>query len=160
MIRSKAKAVTIVAAIFVAGLACYSKAQEAKDSTIHKQDIVVEALQGLDYPSLPRLARASGRVVVRVELDEAGKVVSAVALPGATPAFVPDSIFNAQNWRFRPNPGKAAEIVYEFRMLDHYCDEHRSQSLFEFKVPNSVTITGCPAHVQPLTTGENLKGQR
>ena len=71
MIRSKAKAVTIVATIFVAGLACYSKAQEAKDSTIHKQDIVVEALQGLDYPSLPRLARASGRVVVRVELDEA-----------------------------------------------------------------------------------------
>ncbi len=141
----KAKFVMIVT-VLVAGLACMSPAQE------QKVENTVEALEGLNYPQVARLARLGGRVVVRVKLDDAGKVVSASAMPsGRTQGvMVPDALSNAQKWRFRPNPGKEAVIIYEFR-IEEYCTdfeiEHRVPSRFNFEVPNLVTVTACPLPV-------------
>lgn len=146
----KARIVMVATTIMLlAELVPNSQAQEQKAETLRKQDISVEALEGLNYPPIARLGRVSGRVVVRVTLDERGKVLSASALSGHN-VLAQAAIANAKEWRFHPSPDKTAEIVYEFRIIDE-CVQDESATRFHFEVPNSVLITDCAKLVQPST---------
>src|SRR5260370_27865367 len=99
------------------------------------------------YPAIARSANIASIVVVRIKLDDAGKVVSATAVSGAK-ALVFDVMPNIQKWRFRPNAAKAAVIIYEFRLATGQCRQ-RVREQFVFPAPNVATGTGCEEHWQP-----------
>lgn len=116
-------------------------AQGQRDPTILDEDTVVLSFRQLRYPAIARTARIQGVVVIRVSLDDGGKVMGARAVSGAEP-LVADCLTNAKEWRFRPNSERAAVVVYNFRLTDAIsksgCDH------FMLEPPNFVTITTCP----------------
>ncbi len=93
----------------------HSSAQD--NGTILDSEIIVTSPEQMIYPPIARQANVEGIVVVKVNLDDAGKVVSATALSGAR-LLIPDSVANAQKWRFQPNNHKVAMVVYEFRLSE------------------------------------------
>jgi len=113
-----------------------------QDQMVTDEDMKLVSSDPIRYPAIGRSARIQGVVVVRVGLDEKGKVSHATALSGPEP-FVAASIANARKWRFRPNPQKAAVIIYNFRLTDAIsgCDH------FTLEPPNFATITTCPVPV-------------
>jgi TonB family protein len=115
--------------------------------TIWDDDIKIVDFEELRYPLSARLAHVQGVVVVRVTLDDRGKVVDSVAISGAK-SLITDSVSNAKNWRFRPSAQKAAVIVYQFRIDDGLCHGAAS-SHFVFRPPNFASITSCESVVEP-----------
>ena len=118
----------------------------AADNVVRDEDVKVVSFEDLRYPPLARMERVQGAVVVRVTLDDKGNVVESEAVSGAK-LLLPDSLANAKKWRFRPNPSKAAVIVYNFRLTYGLCNTLTSQ--FNFLPPNVATITTCEQPVQP-----------
>lgn len=59
-----------------------SRAGGEQDTCIDNKDIRVLYFEEMAYPPLARMTRIDGAVVVRVELDEKGNVVSASAISG------------------------------------------------------------------------------
>jgi hypothetical protein len=57
-----------------------------------------------------------------------------------------DSLANSKQWRFQPNMGKTATIVYNFQINDGLCNKITSQSTF--RPPNLMTITSCDKPLQ------------
>src|SRR6266496_2066056 len=100
--------------VLLSGIACsYLFAQQdTKGETIDDEDMGVVSFEEMNYPTIARAARREGVVVVRVKLDEKGKVLAAFAISGSK-MLVPESISNVEKWRFRPNPARSAVVLYE-----------------------------------------------
>jgi TonB family protein len=146
---TKIKAVHIAISMLIAGLVCTSFAQERKDKTTSDESIVVETVEGMRYPPLARTGRVEGHVVVKVKLDDAGRVVSADALRDEKLGMlIPDALSNARKWRFHPNRANEAEIFYQFQLLGE-CVHEQSMWRFVFKSPNVVLISDCAVPAQP-----------
>ncbi len=146
MKRSKTQ---IASTIGLLTIACASSARQ--DKTVEDEDIVVTSYTAMSYPRMAQVSHILGMVVVRVELDDAGKVVSSTAVSGSR-VLIPDSLANAKKWRFQPNAKKNAVIIYDFRLAEGMCDPNESESqnrIFVFRKPNIASITACPSSVQP-----------
>lgn len=118
-----------------------------QDQTIYDKDITVVSFEEMRYPPLARQAHIQGTVVVKVKLDDAGKVTSATAIVGAR-LLISDCLANARKWRFHPTPGNGAIIIYEFRLADGTCNAEQNH-LFVFRRPNVASVTGCEEVWQP-----------
>lgn len=128
--------------------------QDRQVQTSFDAAVTVTSFVEMAYPSLARMGRVEGDVVVRVKLDESGKVVSADAVSGYE-LLIKDAIINARKWRFRPNGRKTTVIVYEFRFAEGTCGASRSQ-LFGFRQPNIASIIACtPQMMQNSTKQEH-----
>jgi TonB family protein len=114
-----------------------------QDKPISDTDMKVIDFEDLGYPPLARAVRVQGVVVVRVRLDNDGKVVEATAISGSD-LLVPESLANAKKWRFKPNARRAAVIVYNFRLVG-IC-KSSAVSFSTLQEPNFVTITRCFDH--------------
>jgi TonB family protein len=108
--------------------------------TIFDKDIRVLEFEEVRYPPQARASRIQGIVVVRVTLDDVGKVTGALAVSGAD-AFVSDCLENVKKWRFQPNARRSAIIVYNFRMPGGECKS--ISSMFMLRRPNLAIVSGC-----------------
>jgi TonB family protein len=125
-------------------------AQSQKDRTIYDKEISVLDYEDLVFPAIAATAHVEGVVVVRIELDDNGKVLDAEALSGPD-LLVHQTVENARKWRFKPNPKHAAIIVYNFR-IEGVCHSVRQGSSFSqmiFYPPNFAAITACPTPPMP-----------
>jgi TonB family protein len=111
------------------------------DNTIYDSDVSVRSSEEMLYPPIARQARIQGIVVVRVMINDDGKVLSATAISGAK-LLVPEALSNVKKWKFRANATKAAVIIYEFRLAEGKCN-HETNHLFAFHEPNVALIVGC-----------------
>jgi Gram-negative bacterial TonB protein C-terminal len=109
-----------------------------QDAPVLDETVVPVHVEPLTYPVAARVTRAHGAVVVRVHLDNNGKVVSSAAVSGAK-SLIPDCISNAKKWAFRPSESKEVIIVYEFT-IKGLC-QHPCASQFLFTPPNIATVT-------------------
>ncbi|MGH9573630.1 MAG: TonB family protein [Candidatus Acidiferrales bacterium] len=114
-------------------------------TSIQDKDINVVYREDLPYPVFAQMNHIQGLVVVRVTLDETGRVLNAEALSGAS-ILVQDTLKNIVNWRFSPNAERAAIIVYNFR-IGTGCRRKSPYSQTTFYPPNFVTIINCRAPV-------------
>ncbi|MGI0133610.1 MAG: TonB family protein [Candidatus Micrarchaeaceae archaeon] len=144
------KRLTVVnAIILVTALALITA---ARADTIYDKDMHVVDYADLEFPAIAVTAHVEGVVVVRVSLDDKGKVVDVEALSGPS-LLTRQSLQNAKKWRFEPNPQKAAIIVYDFR-IEGACHATRvggSASQMIFFPPNFVKITACPTPLMTMT---------
>lgn len=118
----------------------------AQNEPVGDVDINVVHFEGLRYPSLAWQARIRGLVVIRAKLDKEGKVVDAEAISGHA-MLVQEALKNIKKWSFQPNKQGAVVIVYNFRILSADCAED-NQQFFTLELPNLVTISACPIHLQ------------
>ncbi len=118
-----------------------------KNETINDENTRVVYFEELRYPLSARVTHIQGIVVVKVILDNSGRVVDSLAISGAK-TLVTESVSNAKNWRFQPSPQKAAVIVYQFRIDDGLCHGAVSSN-FIFHPPNFASITSCEPVVEP-----------
>lgn len=117
-----------------------------QEVTISNGNIKVASFEPLDYPAVADTAHVQGAVVVKVQLDDHGKVVGATVISGPD-LLTEASMQNARKWQFEPNPKHAAVIVYLFR-IKGVCHENTYSSQFIFEPPNLATITSCGMTVQ------------
>jgi TonB family protein len=122
--------------------------QDNKDEPPKVEGAIVTSFVEVSYPPLARMARIQGPVVVRVTLDDAGKVVTADVIIGH-PLLVRAVLPNARKWRFRPSRTKTALIFYDFQLVEGACGDSRSQ-LFVFW-SSTATVTSCPLPAQPIS---------
>ena len=116
-----------------------------QDGPIIDTEVKLVDFEDLIYPMVARTAHIQGVVVVRVTLDNQGKVVDAMPISGP-PVLVFEASANAKKWRFQPNARKAAVIVYNFRLTDAISKSGCSQ--FMLLPPNFATITSCVPKIQ------------
>jgi TonB family protein len=96
----------------------------------------VISFEEMRYPAIAQSARTEGDVVVAVTLDEKGNAIGASAVYGDT-LLIPQSLANAQKWKFAPNEHKRAIIMYDF-IIDGLCRRNTPESLFRFVHKNAV----------------------
>ena len=113
------------------------------------EQISVASFEEMGYPVWGLLDGVQGDVVVKVKLDDHGKVVLATDICGSR-ALTNDALANAKKWQFRPNTAKTAVIIYEFRFAEGTCGATLNQ-LFVFREPNIASVTACPSHSQPTS---------
>lgn len=119
------------------------------DETVTDDQIVVSSFAEMRYPRMAQVGNVRGIVVVRVKLDDAGKVVSTTAVSGSK-LLIPDTLANAKDWQFQPNAAKSAVIIYEFEIKGRCEDkDSRRDHLFVFRKPNIASITACGEFWQP-----------
>lgn len=128
--------------------------QAQQDTTISDKDMRVFDFEDLKYPPFARQAMIQGVVVVRVKLNNDGKVVDAVALSGHD-KLIPDCLANARKWRFQSNAQHTAVIVYNFRMPYAACKSETLVSFSMLQAPNFVTITACSVPINETTSHPN-----
>jgi Gram-negative bacterial TonB protein C-terminal len=116
-----------------------------QENTVKDEDIKIVSFEDMRYPPLALLERVQGVVVVRVKLDDKGNTIEAEAISGPK-LLIPDCLVNSKKWRFRPNSGKTAVIVYNFRETYGLCNAKTTQ--FSFLPPNFATITTCERPIQ------------
>jgi len=104
---------------------------------VEDKQIKVVSFEKMKYPALGLTARIDGLVVVRVNLDDEGKVVDATAISG-NEVLVPDTLANVKKWRFDPNVQKTAVVVYDF-VLEEGCYQ---KDTFTLEGRNLVVIAG------------------
>jgi TonB family protein len=138
-----AKTILVIMGLTVSSVPVCVRAQQTE--TVSDSDIKVAEFAELPYPQIARTARLGGVVVIRVKLDDEGRVTDAVAISGLE-IFVRDCLTNAKKWRFQPNSRKAAVIVYNFAMPGGLCKS--ASSFFMFRSSNIAMITGCDETVQ------------
>ena len=129
-------------AMLVVVLAACALSSANQDHPLDDKDIKLIDYADFGYPAIGVTARIEGVVVVRVTLDQNGKVLTADALSGA-PYLVSASVENAKQWRFKTTSGTAI-IVYNFR-LTGTCHEGGGRSQLFVYPPNFVDIIACPA---------------
>ena len=108
-----------------------------ENATIFNEEIKPLSFATLDYPLVARLTRVQGVVVVRVTLGEDGRVLDSSAISGPE-KLIADCVANSKKWRFQPNPGRVAVIVYQFK-LEGLCLSG-CPSRTTFWPPNLVTV--------------------
>lgn len=117
-----------------------------QNATIFNEEIKPLSFDTLDYPLAARLMRVQGVVVVRVTLDDGGRVLDSKAISGPE-KLIADCLANSKKWRFHPNLEKSAVIVYQFK-LEGLCLSG-CPSRTTFWPPNFVTvISGDPVAQQ------------
>jgi TonB family protein len=114
------------------------------------QKTMVYPVLGADlplYPPLARQTRTEGRVEVQIQVDGAGKVVSAVAVSG-DPVLRRAAVDNAKSWRFAPTSTEGT-IVYDFKIEGQAetNDPYYRYGKVIFRPPNSVEIDFPPVIV-------------
>ena len=125
--------------------------QNPDNETVTDDQISVLSFAAMHYPRMAQVAHIRGIVVVRVKIDDTGKVVSSAAISGSK-ILIPDTLANAKKWRFQPNAAKSAVIIYEFVIPEGVCDPNEKSGqgdLFIFRKPNIASITACPVVAQP-----------
>lgn len=137
----------LVKVMLTAGLATtvalnYNRSEQ--DASINDKDIHYISYEEMNYPPLAHQERIGGVTVIRLKLDDHGKVVEASAISGQE-VLIASAIANAKKWQFEPNRQHAVIMVYNFRLARELCNS----SFFTFQPPNFVTITACPMDVQP-----------
>jgi TonB family protein len=92
------------------------------------------------YPPLARQAGIQGRVEVQVQVDGAGKVVSALPVSGH-PLLRSAAVENAKSWRFAPRLNEGT-LVYDFKIEGKVGtdDPYYQYGKVIFRPPNSVEI--------------------
>jgi len=133
--------ISITLLAFLLGRGFISAQEGKQDQRVNDNDITVIYFEEMKYPGLAFVASRQGVVVVRVNLDGEGNVVSAEAISGDD-LLVRDALSNARKWRFRPNSSKTASIIYEFRIPDGACGDTMNQ-LFVFRAPNMALVELC-----------------
>ena len=133
--------------VFSLGRLCLSADQDNKDQPPTVEGTIVTSFVEVSYPPLARMARIQGPVVVRVTLDDAGKVVAADVIIGH-PLLVRAVLPNARKWRFRPDRTKTALIFYDFQLMEGTCGDSRSQ-IFVFRPSNMASVISCALPAQP-----------
>lgn len=146
--------ILIAVLVFASVRRSLSAHQGDQDQRVGNEGAIVTSFEEMSYPHLARLANIEGVVVVRVILDDDGKVVSASAITGHD-LLVRQALPNASKWRFLPNSSKAAVIIYEFRFADGTCGDTRSQ-LFVFREPNVASVIACPESWQATALHANM----
>lgn len=141
--------VLAAALLLVLGQSHLPAEQERFDDVPLDEDISVASFEEMGYPVRGLLDGVEGDVVVKVKLDERGKVVLATGFCGSR-ALTNDALANAKKWQFRPNTAKTAVIIYEFRFAEGTCGATLNQ-LFVFREPNIASVTACPSHSQPTS---------
>jgi TonB family protein len=137
---------TLALAVGLLAMSPQGHIQAQEDTTISDADIKVLDFESLKYPVLALQTSYQGIVVVRVKLDNDGKVAAAVAISGH-PLLIPDCLANIKKWRFQPNTGHAAVIVYNFKLS--YATKCKSAgSFFTLEAPNFATIIDCVRTIQ------------
>ena len=114
---------------------------EEREETIYAGEIQLLSFEDLAYPSLARVARIQGLVIVKARLDDNGNVVDATAISGAKP-LISDSLANIRKWKFKPNSHRAVVVVYDFRLDEGGCNDDK-RSLFTVRGSNLASITAC-----------------
>jgi hypothetical protein len=122
-------------------------ARAQQDETINDKDILIIHFEEIAYPTFALNTRLQGVVVVRVGLDDAGKVLNAVAISGHE-WLIPASLANAKTLQFQPNSRKIAIVVYNFRLADGDCHT-TTQTILQAR--NLITVTSCPMISQAPT---------
>jgi TonB family protein len=120
-----------------------SASSARQEETLHDDNVKLVSFEDLSYPPAARMARIQGIVVVKLKLEDDGRVSSAFAISG-NKALIPDTLSNARKWKFAPNSQKSAVIVYEFRLTDGACHDN-SHSFFQLIHQNFASITACDA---------------
>jgi TonB family protein len=113
-----------------------------QDQTLGDKDVHVLDFEDMPYPPIARAAHVQGTVVVRVKLDDSGKVVDAAAISGPQ-LLILDVLTNVKKWVFKPNASKTAVIVYNFTILDGRCKS--LSRLFVLQGTNIATVITCPS---------------
>lgn len=128
-----------IAAVFLAGIGGLSAQQNGVPEQPQAQ---LSNFEDLVYPPIARVARIEGVVVIKAQINSSsGDVISAMALNGPA-LLVSASLANVKKWKFKPNSGNTAIIVYDFEIRDGACHDD-SHSLFLLKHPNLATIVSC-----------------
>ena len=97
----------------------------------------------LAYPLFARVTGVQGAVVVKAKLDNAGNVLSAIAIAGPRMLIAP-ALENIKGWQLRPNaknPYDVVVLIYDFRLEGYCVSEGGCDSLFTFRPRNIATIT-------------------
>jgi TonB family protein len=111
-------------------------------SPLNPGDLRVVHFEEMKYPEIAQRAPnpPEGVVIVKVGLDEQGKVSEAKLISG-NPILVPDTLANIRKWQFSSSKGRVGIIVYNFRRILGQCGS--LTSLFALQHPNFVTVMGC-----------------
>lgn len=110
--------------------------QAAAQETQPDSQAQLLSFEDLTYPGIARTTRVQGIVVIKAEIDEKGNVITASALTGLKP-LIADCLANVKKWKFKPNSGKSAIIVYEFKLDEGACHD-ASHSLFRLVHPSKL----------------------
>jgi hypothetical protein len=137
--KSKSKYLPVLLGLLLLCLPTMPNGQQQETQPEDQAQLI--SFQDLTYPGVARVTRVQGIVVIKAKLNETGDVVAASALLGPK-VLVSDCLANIKKWKFKPNSGKSAIIVYEFRLDDGACHD-ASRSLFRLIFPNFATITAC-----------------
>ena len=95
------------------------------------------------YPPLAALARVSGDVVIRAEIDASGRVIKAELISGH-PLLAKAALDSARRWRFEsaPTPDRTTEVEFKFVMLPEQTDSDLETIFFP---PDKVEVRYTPA---------------
>jgi TonB family protein len=145
----KMSAQTMVLAICLILISPLAWVRAQGESPLSDENIKVVSFEELKYPALARSARIQGALVVRVRLDDQGKVMEAAAVSGHELLAI-SCVTNAKKWRFEPNKRKAVVIIYNFTIIDGRCNS--DSSLFILQGPNLATIITCPPKINTSST--------
>jgi TonB family protein len=137
-----AKAIAVI--MFLAICCRPTEAQQPRPDA--NDDLEVVTFQDLEYPPTARVARIEGTVVVRVNVDDQGKVTDAVVLSGSR-RLSTLAVANVKTWTFRPNATKSGVVVYNFTILPGVCGV-RAGSLFVLR-GNVGNVVTCPVVPMP-----------
>lgn len=116
------------------------------DDVVYDEEVQVLRSQEMTYPRLGASARIHGIVVVKLTLDDDGRVRSAEPLSGPK-VLVEPSVANARLWAFRPTRSKAIILLYDFRLDDAMCGS--VVSFYTFQAPNVSVIRACHEPLNP-----------
>ncbi|HXR33648.1 MAG TPA: TonB family protein [Verrucomicrobiae bacterium] len=139
-----AKVALAIGVIGVISLTCNSSQE---DTPISDKDVHYTSYEEMPYPAFARQTRTEGVVVVRLKLDDHGRVTLAIAVSGHE-HLIQGAVENAKKWQFEPNSRKAAVLVYNFRMASGLCNS----TFFNFQPPDFITVIGCPGPIEEEKT--------
>jgi TonB family protein len=109
-----------------------------------EQPNVVKAVAPSDYPAIAVAARAEGKVIIEVKIDEKGQVKSAKGVEGL-PLLQAISSVAARRWRFAPaadgSKDRSARLTFIFRLLS---DKEKSQQETSFNPPYEIVYAVVP----------------
>jgi len=140
---------TIALMVCLATIGTLSWVRAQQDSPLSDKDIKVVSFEELKYPALARSARIQGAVIVRVRVDDQGRVMEAIAVSGPE-VLIPSALTNVKKWVFEPNARKIALIVYSFTIVDGRCNS--DSSLFILQGRNLATVTTCPPKINTASS--------
>jgi TonB family protein len=116
----------------------------------------------MKYPAIAQYApnESRGPVVLKVTIDEQGKVAQAFTMSG-NPLLTPEALANIKKWQFSAAKANTGVIVYNFRRTLAECGS--LNSLFIFEPPNLVTVSACieatEDSIEPLGGWHGYYGQ-